>query len=75
MTIPVERKNAVIRTEQLLLDLMDPKITPRIPRELRVRAYHCLRHYPSKLHMDIIAKREDSLSLSTLEIKVFGDGL
>ena len=73
MTIPVERKNAVIKTEQFLLDLMNPKVTPRIPKALRIQAYHCLRHYPSKHLMDVIAEREDN-SNGAIGIKVFGNG-
>ena len=53
MTMPNERYNAVIRTEQFLKDLCDPKKTPRVPKEFRKQAYYCLRHYPSKHHMDV----------------------
>jgi hypothetical protein len=53
MTMPDERYNAVIRTEQFLKDLCDPKKTPRVPKEVREQAYYCLRHYPSKHHMDV----------------------
>jgi hypothetical protein len=73
MTVPQERKNAVIKTEQFLLDLLDPKVTPRIPKSLRIQAHHCLRHYPSKHHMDIIAEREDNSNMP-IGIKVFGNG-
>lgn len=73
MTVPQERKNAVIKTEQFLLDLLDPKVTPRISKGLRIKASYCLRHYPSKHLMDIIAEREDNSNL-TLGTKVFGNG-
>jgi hypothetical protein len=53
MTMPNERYNAVIRAEQFLKDLCDPKKTPRVPKEFRKQAYYCLRHYPSKHHMDV----------------------
>jgi hypothetical protein len=55
MTLPYERYNAVTRTEQFLKDLMDPKKTPRVPKEVREQAYYCLRHYPSKYNMDVVA--------------------
>ena len=55
MTMPNERYNAVIRTSQFLQDLCDPKKTPRVPKEIRKQAYYCLRHYPSKHHMDVVA--------------------
>lgn len=52
MTMPNERREAVLRTEKFLIDLMDPKKTPRVPREIRGMAASCLRHYPSKYYME-----------------------
>ena len=87
MTIPVERTNAVIWTEQFLCDLLDPKKTPRVPKAIRQQANRLLRHYPSKFHMDLIADREDNPSLYHMDLaaehengqkfhigKVFGKG-
>lgn len=54
MTMPNERYSAVLRTEQFLKDLCDPKKTPRVPKEIRKQAYYCLRHYPGKYHMDVV---------------------
>lgn len=53
MTMPVERRWAVRNTEQFLLDLMDPKKTPRVPKEIRNRARQCLKHYPSQFYMEL----------------------
>lgn len=47
MTLPDERYRAVIYTRKFLMDLLDARATPRIPKELRERARSCLRHYPS----------------------------
>jgi hypothetical protein len=74
MTIPVERTNAVVNTEQFLLELIDPKKTPRVPRYIRDQAHHLLRHYPTKHDMDIVAKREDGAQVLIMH-KVFGEGL
>lgn len=52
MTIPAERKWAVENTEKFLLDLCDPKKTPRVPKYVRENARRCLRHYPTKYYMD-----------------------
>ena len=52
MTMPDERRNAVNRTRIFLLDLMDPKKTPRVPKAIRTEAYRCLRHYPGQYHME-----------------------
>ena len=52
MTMPNERRQAVLRTEMFLLDLLDPKKTPRVPKHIRNEARSCLRHYPSKYYME-----------------------
>lgn len=51
MTLPHERRWAVNNTKQFLLDLMDPKKTPRVPSAVRKEAYRCLRHYPDDYYM------------------------
>jgi hypothetical protein len=57
MTLPIERTNAVLRTEKFLIDLRDPKKYPRVPRAVREEAHRLLRHYPSQYDMKYI---EDS---------------
>lgn len=57
MTLPVERKNAVLNAEQFLRDLMDPKATPRVPLEIRQRAWRCLKHFPSKYYMELASEQ------------------
>ena len=52
MTLPYERKNAVTQTEKFLLELCNPKLTPKIPSQIRARARSLLRHYPSNYDMD-----------------------
>jgi hypothetical protein len=52
VTLPYERKNAVKRTEKFLTDLLDPKVTPRVPKEIRKHASSCLRHYPREYDME-----------------------
>lgn len=52
MTLPYERKNAVKWTQRFLLDLSNPRITPRVPKEIRERARSLLRHYPLDIDMD-----------------------
>ena len=46
MSLRSEQYNAMIRTREFLRDLMDPAITKRVPKEIRERAYRCIRHYP-----------------------------
>ena len=52
MTLPIERKQAVNRTREFLIDLLDPKKTPKVPKAIRERAYRCVKHYPLPFEMD-----------------------
>lgn len=52
MTLPYERKAAVKNVERFLLDLSNPKITPRVPKEIRDRARGLLKHYPHGFEVD-----------------------
>lgn len=61
MTLPDERYRAVKWTEDFLKDLLDPKKTPRVPKHIRQRAYSCLRHYPSRYEMDVVATRSPNV--------------
>lgn len=47
MTLPDERYRAIKCAESFMLDLTDPKKTPRIPKYIRDRARSTLRHYPN----------------------------
>lgn len=71
MTVPRERTNAVMWTAQFLLQLTDPKQTPRVPKDVRERAIHLLRHYPTQYEMEIISSREDGDDQHP-QIKIFG---
>lgn len=55
MTLPNERSRSVRYAREFLRDLLDPKKTPRIPRETRRRAYAVLRHFPSDLDIEYAA--------------------
>ena len=52
MTTSSERTNAVLRTRQLMLDLITPSATPKVPRPIRQRALRCLRHYPATYELE-----------------------
>ena len=47
MTLPDERYRSVVETRRFLLDLLNPQLTPRVPRLVRDTARSMLRHYPS----------------------------
>lgn len=46
MSTNEEEIHALERTRQFLFDLLNPQATKRIPKEIRQRASHCLRHFP-----------------------------
>jgi hypothetical protein len=46
MTLPHEEALAIARVRRFLYDLLDPKATPRVPREVRRRAHRLAKHYP-----------------------------
>ena len=48
MTLPDERYRAIKMAEQLLRDLCDPKVFPRVDARIRDRARGALRHYPGQ---------------------------
>lgn len=57
MTLPDERYRAVLHTEQFLLQLCDPKQTPKMSKEIRQRAFSLLRHYPTSLDMELTSEK------------------
>ena len=46
MSLGYEQQRALLQSQELLLDLLDRRRTPRVPKEVRERAYRCLRHFP-----------------------------
>lgn len=56
MTLPYERRYAVANARAFLLDLLDPKVTPRVSRPIRGRAARLLKHYPNEFDMQDVQK-------------------
>lgn len=54
MTLPYERYRAMQNARNFLRDLLDPKKTPRVPKEVRRRAYSCLKHFPGEFDLERI---------------------
>ena len=52
MSTNKEEIRAMERTRQFLFDLLNPQATKRIPKEIRQRASHCLRHFPLVIQKD-----------------------
>ncbi len=59
--MPYERSRAVKSAEAFLLELCDPKKTPRVPKNIRQQAKHLLRHYPGKFDMECAARQAPDL--------------
>lgn len=58
MTLPFEEKRAINYTRKFLMDLTNPKATPRVPKDIRDRASSLLRHYPYEYRVDEIMPEE-----------------
>lgn len=78
MTMPDERTRAVINTRKFLRDLLDPKATPKVPKQIREAAYRLLKHYPSALYLKLAASgdldvfdKDEAQRLSDEELKRF----
>lgn len=62
MTLPYERTYAVLAARRLLVSLIDPKATPKVPKYLREWALDVLRHYPTDYDMEQPSKAFGALS-------------
>jgi len=56
MTLPDERFRSIKYAQDFLRDLLDPKVTPKIPKHIRKRAYSILKHFPHQYEMEQAAK-------------------
>lgn len=56
MTLPDERYRAIIYAEKFCQDLLDPKKTPRVPKQIRQRALAILRHFPDEYYLSMLAE-------------------
>jgi hypothetical protein len=53
MSLPDEKFRSIQYSREFMRDLLDPKKTPRVPKEIRKRAYSCLRHFPYEFDISI----------------------
>ena len=56
MTLPDERYTALIRAKDFFESLLDPKITPRVPKSIRAEARSVLRHFPDNYHLVVLSE-------------------
>jgi len=57
MTLPDERYRAVKYAREFLRSLLDPKKTPKVPRDIRRQASAVLRHFPADFEMNEVSKK------------------
>ena len=57
MTLPDERYRALRCGHQLLLDLLNSKVTPKVPKYIRQRAANILRHHPNSYDFTKIVEK------------------
>lgn len=72
MTLPNERYHSLLRVKAFLRSLLDPKQTPRVPRQVRRDARSALKHYPMDYEIDLLADKcpkilEKSARTKTIE--------
>jgi hypothetical protein len=67
MTLPDERYRALKWAESFLQDLQDPSKTPRVPKEIRLRARSVLRHYPGSYYIEELARRSPDIITPQME--------
>jgi hypothetical protein len=67
MTLPVERYRAIGQTQQFLIDLLDGRTYPRVPRAVKAEASRLLRHYPSQYHIDRLAEQAPDIIRPDIE--------
>lgn len=56
MTLPDERYRAIMFAKNLCEDLLDPRKTPRVPKDIRRRALSVLRHFPDEYYLSMLAE-------------------
>lgn len=58
MTTTEEEVRALESTKKFLFDLLQPKKTPKVPKEIRLRARRVLKHYPIIIDLFVVDRYE-----------------
>lgn len=74
MTLPHERTNSLLEARSFLLDLLDSKATPRVPKEIRKRARDVLRHFPTPLDLEEAGSHAPAVFSKFYKINLSGRG-
>jgi len=57
MTLPDERYRSLVYTKKFLIELLNSKSTPRVPKIIRQRAHSLLRHWPDDYHLEMMTEQ------------------
>lgn len=57
MSLPDERYRALIYARDFMVDLLNPKVTPRVPLYVRKRARYTVKHFPTEYEIEELARR------------------
>jgi hypothetical protein len=58
MTTIDERFQAIQNARSFMYKLMNPKVTPKVPKKIREEARAMLKHFPGELCLNDIERRE-----------------
>ena len=67
MTLPDERYRAIKHTRIFLHELLNPEVTPRIPKSVRETASYLLRHFPNEWEMQQVADASPHIFAEKME--------
>jgi hypothetical protein len=67
MTLPDERYRALKQTENFLLELLNTRETPRVPKIIRQRARSLLRHYPGEYYLQQLSEKSPDVIIEKME--------
>lgn len=56
MTLPDERYRSIVQTRKFLMELLSPRMTPKVPKVVRDRARNLLKHFPTDYHLEMMSE-------------------
>lgn len=56
MTLPDERYRSIVQTRKFLMELLSPRMTPKVPKVVRDRARNLLKHFPTDYDLEMMSE-------------------
>lgn len=57
MSLPSEKYRSLINMRDFMHLLMNPELSPRVPKWIRIHARSCLKHFPADYEIEMLAKK------------------